>query len=459
MYYDPLVNLPRASILPVAVPRCAECGLDLFAADAECPRCTSPPGPAAAAGNADLHGLDPERRYRVLSTLGRGGMGVVYKVHDNQLDDDIALKVLDPLFGDEDDAVRRFKNELKVARRINHPNVARLYDLCTWRGRLALSQEFIPGEDLVAKLNDGPLALDRVVRYLRYLCSALTAAHSLGVVHRDLKPANILVDEGDRPRILDFGIAILAEAPLEESSESVFGTPWYMSPEQAYEPETIDHRSDIYSLAVVTFQLMTGRVPFPGDDPGQVFEAHLMEPPPPPSQFRPELPQACDEALLRGLAKRPAERYAEANDFYRAIAAALGQPVTAKTKAPSAERTRRVLIIDDDRLTRAIVGDMLRACGAVVSEAANGYEGVERALDQPPDLVLLDLMMPVLDGRETLRILKHNPKSAGIPVVMLTALEDPEEAMYSKELGAAAFLNKPVQEDVLELLLEKLVGV
>lgn len=395
-----------------------------------------------------------DARFEVRRTLGSGGMGIVYEVRDRQLDDIVALKVLDPQFGSVTEAVDRFKRELKIARRIHHPNVAQLYDLVLWRGRLAITQELILGRSLEAMLSQRHLAPQSVARQAHYLCSALYAAHQLGVVHQDLKPANIIVDSDGLPHVLDFGIARLAGTPSLDREDLVYGTPAYMSPEQAYEPSTVDARSDIYSLGVVLYRMATGRVPFEYGDPQELFAAHRSEMPAPPSSLVKDLPQSFDEVLLRCLEKRPSERYQTARDLSRALAGLWPEAV-----APRLKTGTTVLVIDDDRLTRRMVGDALRRRGVGVIEAENGFRGVELALSDKPDLVLLDLIMPVLDGREALRILKSNPAVADVPVVVMTGLEDTrEEAMLARDIGAVAFLNKPVQDDVLQILLEQYAG-
>jgi CheY-like chemotaxis protein len=437
------------------------CGLVIVASDAECPHCTGGTGEhhrhEAAVIPPPARGLEaprePDRRYEVLETIGRGGMGIVYKVRDLELDEVIAFKVLDPQFGRSAEAVERFKREIKIARRINHPSVARLYDLVAWRGQLAISMEFIEGrsvdEVLVA---DGPLPFDSVRRYLRYLCSGLQAAHRTGVVHRDLKPANILIDREDRAHVLDFGIAQLAGLASADAPGRVFGTAAYMSPEQAFSPDRVDRRSDIYSLGVVLYKMLTGQVPFPGPEPHEVFFDHLRKKPTPPSKLRDGMPGALEGLVLRCLEKDPEDRFQEAREVFAALER------TVEEKAPPPRPGGKVLVVDDDPLSRAVVTDVLRAHGHAVVEATNGYEAVQAALQERPDLVLLDLLMPVLDGREALRILKTTRATAGIPVVMLTSLTDPEEAMLSRETGAVAYLNKPVEGDVLAMVVDKHLG-
>jgi CheY-like chemotaxis protein len=449
---------------------CPVCGLDLVPGITACPRCggdpsrtwvgfsSAPPdaGAAAAAGAARSPpvDLDPDQRYQVIEALGRGSTGIVYKVRDRELDEIIVLKVLDPLYDKSAEVVDRFKRELKMARRINHPNVARLFDLVSWHGRLAISQELVDGESLEKVLARGPLPIDEVLHHLRYLASALDAAHNIGVVHRDLKPANIMIDAEGRPRILDFGLAV-APGQVEDATRGhVVGTPGYIAPEQVLHPGHVDHRSDLYSLGVILFRMVTGALPYPVPRTHEARLAQAGMSPPRPRELAPELPPAFDEVLLRALARDPERRYPTARALEDDLAARLARRRGPPVALPPGSRGR-VLLVDDDAAARGMLTHLLAVLGVAAIGAGDGAEGFDLAVAERPGLIFLDLNMPVCDGKEALRRLKADPRTAAVPVVMLTGSADPDDALFSRELGAAVFVNKPIALDVLELVIER----
>ena len=454
---------------------CLICGLALLREGIPCPRCGGDPDrtwvePAgvqelAAAALTPTPGLtlNPDERYEVLGTLGRGGMGIVYKVRDRELDEVVALKVLKSEFSRLERTVDRFKKELKLARRVNHPNVARMFDLFSWHGSLAISQEYIEGNDLAQILTCGPMGYKAVVGHLRYICSALQLAHDLGVVHRDLKPGNVRIDLRGRPRVLDFGLAALADEVSSERNEGhVLGTPFYMAPEQAFAPETVDHRADVYSLGVMLFQMITGQLPFPMTSPQEVLFAHKSQAPPRPTSVYPEVPRLLENVILKCLEKDPAKRFAKVRDVWTEARPLLGEtPTPVGTPVPRERGGRapgKVLVVDSQEKARAGLRKLLASRRLVSEEASDGYKGIEAALRERPALIVLDMDCPVLDGTEALRILKSNPQTSSIPVIMVSAEVDEEKAMLNKDMGAVAVLRKPVEDEVFGLLLEKYVG-
>src|SRR5438552_11905621 len=225
-------------------------------------------------------------RYDILSTLGKGGMGVVYRAHDRQLDEDVALKVLRPeVVKDDPTLLERFKQEIKLARRITHRNVLRTHDFGETAGTPYISMEYLEGVALKDLLrNKGALPLGVGLRIAKQMCQGLEAAHQQGVVHRDIKPQNVLIlpETGDL-KIMDFGIARVSEmkagAAGLTSTGTVMGTPDYMPPEQA-QGQPADFRSDIYSLGIVFYEIFTGHLPFSGDTVMAVVLAHIQRPAP-----------------------------------------------------------------------------------------------------------------------------------------------------------------------------------
>ncbi|HJS56575.1 MAG TPA: protein kinase [Vicinamibacteria bacterium] len=270
-------------------------------------------------------------RYEILSMLGKGGMGVVYKAHDRQLDDDVALKVLRPdVVKDDPTLLERFKQEIKLARKITHRCVLRTHDFGEADGTPYISMEFLEGVTLKDLLrNKGALPIGVGLRIAKQMCQGLDAAHRQGVVHRDVKPQNMLIlPETGELKIMDFGIARAATLKQGESglttAGTVMGTPDYMPPEQA-QGAAADFRSDIYSLGVVLFEVFTGRLPFGGDTAMKVVMAHIQQPAPAPRTLNPRLPVELEAVIVRCLAKSPDQRPEHVADVLKDLTAVSSQ--------------------------------------------------------------------------------------------------------------------------------------
>jgi serine/threonine protein kinase/Flp pilus assembly protein TadD len=254
-------------------------------------------------------------RYQVIEELGHGGMGRVYKVFDTDIKEKIALKLLRPEIALDKDTVERFSNELKLARKISHRNVCRMFDLGKAEGTTFITMEFVPGEDLKKFIRkSGQLGAGRAVSIAKQICEGLAEAHHLGVVHRDLKPQNIMVDEDGNARIMDFGIARSLRGKGITGAGVMIGTPEYMSPEQV-EGKDIDQRSDIYSLGVILFEMVTGHVPFEGDTPFTIGMKHKSERPRNPRELNSQLPEDLSRVILRCLEKDKVKRYQTAEEL------------------------------------------------------------------------------------------------------------------------------------------------
>jgi serine/threonine-protein kinase len=256
-------------------------------------------------------------RYEVQSVLGTGGMGVVLKAHDRQLDEVVALKMLkNEVFAQDPAALERFKQELKLARRITHRHVVRTYDYSELDNYYMISMEYVKGITLKQLVRQrGMLPLKIGLQVGKQICAALDAAHEKGVVHRDIKPQNILLESTGDVKIMDFGIARLEEMKGMTSTGTVMGTPDYMSPEQAQGME-LDHRTDIYSTGVVLFEVFCGRLPFQADSALAVLNKHIRENPPNPSGLNPQIPPQLEKILLKALAKNTAQRYQKISELY-----------------------------------------------------------------------------------------------------------------------------------------------
>ncbi len=258
-------------------------------------------------------------RYRICDELGRGGMGRVYKAMDREINEAVALKVLSPDISFDDKMMERFRNELKLARRISHKNVCRTYDLGNCQGTYFFTMEFIPGDNLKSIIRMmGPLSPARALAIAGQVCDGMAEAHRLGVVHRDLKTSNIMIDREGSARITDFGIALGAETKGLTDRGTLIGTPEYMAPEQI-EGKDVDHRADIYSLGIILFEMITGRVPFQGNTPLSVAMMQKTARPPDPRDLNVQTPEALSAVIAKCLEKDQAERYQR----IEALAAAL----------------------------------------------------------------------------------------------------------------------------------------
>jgi serine/threonine protein kinase/tetratricopeptide (TPR) repeat protein len=251
-------------------------------------------------------------RYEVIEELGEGGMGIVYKVFDRKIGEKVALKVLAPEIAGDEKTIERFRNELKLARTVSHRNVCRMYDLSEEEKTQFITMEYVPGENLKSLIKRiGQLSKTKAISIAKQVCEGLVEAHRLGVVHRDLKPQNIMVDSEGNARIMDFGIARSIRTKSVTETGMIIGTPEYMSPEQV-DGVDVDHRSDIYSLGVILFEMLTGRVPFQGDTPLSVILKHRSEKPPDPRKFDDQIPADISRLILKCMEKDKNKRYPSA---------------------------------------------------------------------------------------------------------------------------------------------------
>jgi serine/threonine protein kinase len=296
---------------------CASCGAENDDALAVCAGC----------GEHLLDRLRPGQliaaRYEILGELGRGGMGAVYRAYDRVLEEEVALKVLTETGANRSDARRRFRTEIKLARRVMHRNVCRIFEYGEEQGRRFISMELIQGTEL--KLHAGTMSPERAFAVAAQIADGLAAIHEVGVIHRDLKTSNIMLEPAGTVRLMDFGIAkhVEHEGVDATATGDIVGTPSYMSPEQA-RGEKLDFRSDIYSLGVVVYELFSGRVPFRGDSPLSVILKHIHDPPPLEGPAAPRLPPSVIPILACALAKPRNDRFQSAAEMGQALRAAAG---------------------------------------------------------------------------------------------------------------------------------------
>jgi serine/threonine protein kinase/tetratricopeptide (TPR) repeat protein len=254
-------------------------------------------------------------RYQVIEKLAKGGMGIVYKVYDKKINEKIALKLINVDTETDQETIKRFKNELKLARKISHRNVCRMYYLGEERGLNYITMEFVPGEDLKSSLiRMGPLGAAKAIFIAKQICEGLAEAHGLGVVHRDLKPQNIMVDRKGNARIMDFGIARSLRAEGITDTGVVIGTAEYMSPEQV-EGKEVDQRSDIYSLGVIMYEMATGKVPFEGNIALSIALKHTTEKPKNPREINDQIPEELSDVILKCMQKNKERRYQKVEEL------------------------------------------------------------------------------------------------------------------------------------------------
>jgi serine/threonine protein kinase/Tfp pilus assembly protein PilF len=254
-------------------------------------------------------------RYQIIDELGKGGMGRVYRVLDKKLNEEVALKLIKLKIAKDTKTVERFSNELKIARKIGHKNVARMFDMNEEKGTNYITMEYVRGEDLKKLIRKmGQLSIGQAIPIAMQICEGLGEAHRLGVVHRDLKPQNVMVDEDGEARIMDFGIARSVETKGITGAGVMIGTPEYMSPEQV-EGKEVDTRSDIYSLGVILYEMLTGHVPFEGDTPFTIGVKHKSEKPKNPKDINAQIPDDLSRLILKCLAKEKENRYQSAEEL------------------------------------------------------------------------------------------------------------------------------------------------
>jgi serine/threonine-protein kinase len=280
-------------------------------------------------------------RYRIERKLGAGGMADVYLAEDQELGRRVAIKILNSRHGNDDQFIERFRREAKNAAALNHPNIVSIYDRGEAEDTYYIAMEFLDGRTLKELIiGRGAAPINVAIEYARQILSALRFAHRHGIVHRDIKPHNVLVDGEGRVKVTDFGIARAGTSQMTETG-SIVGTAQYLSPEQAKGGE-VDPRSDLYSLGVVLYELLTGKTPFDGETPVEIAMKHLSATPKPPSKLRPDVPRELDMVVMRALAKNPDERYQSADEMEGDLErVARGARVSATTADTATQVLRR----------------------------------------------------------------------------------------------------------------------
>jgi serine/threonine protein kinase len=309
--------------------QCPKCQYENPDGTIYCGKCASPLKPSEEiaatetirAPQEDLtRGTSFANRYEVIEELGKGGMGSVYRVEDTKLNQDIALKIIKSEIASDKKTIERFRNELKIARMIAHRNVCKMYDLGEDKGVRYITMEYIPGEDLKSMIRMmGQLNVGKALSIVKQVCEGLAEAHRMGIVHRDLKPSNLMIDKSGNAKIMDFGIARTLESKGLTDAGVMIGTPEYMSPEQVERKEA-DQRSDIYSMGVILYEMVTGRVPFEGETPLSVVHKHKYEVPQEPKEVNAQIPDDLNRVIMKCLEKDKEKRFLDADEVRAELA-------------------------------------------------------------------------------------------------------------------------------------------
>ena len=275
--------------------------------------------------------------YRIIIQIGKGGMATVYKAYQPSVDRYVAIKVLPSRLAESKEFATRFQQEARIIAKLEHPHILPVFDYGESDGIAYFVMRYLEAGTLKEKMEAGrPLPLNEIDRIFNQLADALSYAHSHGIVHRDLKPANALIDSYGNIFLTDFGIAKLLESasPRLTQTDAIMGTPAYISPEQA-QAQPVDQRSDIYSLGIILYEMVTGRVPFVADTPLAIIFKHVSDPLPLPSSIKPDIPASIEQVILKALAKDPRDRFSTAAEFAAAWKRALEEKEPAR-RAPGA---------------------------------------------------------------------------------------------------------------------------
>jgi serine/threonine protein kinase len=358
-------------------------------------------------------------------------MGTVYRVHDYELEEVVALKVMNPLQEEGDRMLARFKRETKLARRLVHKNICRIFDFGTDGPLKFVTMELISGHELNALMQKGmiPEFPDKITLFHGVL-SGLEEAHREGIIHRDLKPENILIRRGFHPVIMDFGIAREIHMSRLTYTGQIFGTPLYMSPEQ-FLGHPLDQRTDIYSLGVIVYELFTGETPFQGTTPFTVAMGHLKEPPQSPRVLAGEIPPNLEHIILRMLEKTPQARYPSVRQIKEELE-------LVPTTPPAT-----VLIAEQDQTLRLALTRCLNRLGYHVLQADSGPQALELSLLHLPNLICLNLRIPQMEGLRVAEMLREHPSTQKIPLFLLLGLNDQQYITYGRQLGIRDYFVTP----------------
>jgi response regulator RpfG family c-di-GMP phosphodiesterase len=405
--------------------------------------------------------------YRVLERLGSGGMGIVFRAEHMRLRRQVAIKVLHPTHAEHADLLTRFYREIRAVAKLQHPNVVGAVDVGEMPSpdghSLTLHyfvMEYVPGSDLEQLVkNQGRLSVVEACDVAHQVASALAEAHRHGLVHRDVKPSNIQVTPGGQAKLLDFGLARVACERMT-SPGIPLGSVYYMAPEQVRDASTVDIRADIYALGGTLFWCLTGRPMFPARASAvDVLAMRATHPPPAIEPERTDVPAGLRGVLNRMLAPRPEDRFQTPEEVMEALLpylnpglrdqlppgypTGLPRPLPGDGAARGASRAHQVLIVDDDELVRDFCKSLLQSEAIHCDEAHDGVQALEAVGGKRYDLLLLDIDMPRMNGREVLKRLREQPPSAHLKVIMFSGRATCDEMAELLLAGADDYVGKP----------------
>lgn len=397
-------------------------------------------------------------KYRVLELLGEGGMGMVVRAHDIQLQRDVALKLIHPRCIADEQVRQRFLAEARILARIRNTSVVEVYAFGEYHEAPFFVMELVPGRSLdawLAQCQGHPLAIDEAVGILDQVCRGVAAMHRAGAVHHDLKPSNILIGPAFRVAVADLGLAWMVDKE-SEAARPVAGTPAYMAPEIASGhavSAALAARADVYALGVIAFELLTGRLPFDGEDVITVLWDHIATPPPRPSDINPGLTSAFDEVILGALSKDPATRVGDALALRDGLLAARARLHTSHTDT-------HILIVDDDPEFAAWARDVLdlELPGSEITIAGDGAAALSVLARRPAALVITDLQMPIMNGIELTAALRGQEATRHVPIVVVTGVGGASDWKVLRHIGADGFLVKPTEPASMCALIRRLLG-
>ena len=388
-------------------------------------------------------------RYKLLSQLGRGSMGVVYLAEHIRMRRRAALKLLPAKFVEDPQRLDLFYRESEATAALDHPNIVRAYDVDNEGETYYLVMEYVDGinfDQLIA--HDGPLHYSAAAEYIRQAADGLAHAHERGIIHCDIKPANLMLDSSQRVKILDMGLSHWEEVEASPTlGRAVLrGTPSFIAPELIGGQGTVEVWSDIYSLGCTFYYLMTGRPPFTAGSVAEIIRKHVHEPPPRLTDALDEGPPEIEEIYQRMVAKRPEDRFSSIRDVCDALdhwqQNALG-PGTADDDSPKGAQPgerREVLVAEDDEVTRQMLVMQLKKAGFHVRSASDGQEAMG-IMDSQVTVCLFDLNMPRATGMDCLRYV--HSRFPETPVIILTASGEIQDAIAAMRDGAFDYLTKP----------------
>lgn len=420
-------------------------------------------------------GTKLNNRYEVRAHLGDGSTATVYQAFDGLLGRDVALKVLLPHV--RETTAQRFFQEAKAAAHLNHPNIMSIFDIGEDDGRHFLVVEFVEGDSLTHYIPSSP---EVVVELGTQIAIALDYAHNNDIIHRDIKPANIKVTPQGQVKIMDLGLARPSTGKRVTAPGMVIGTPAYISPEQA-QGHNLDSRTDLYSLGIVLYEMVTGELPFDADDITALLLQHVQQQPPSPSKVVSTIPVALETVILKLLEKNPNRRFQSMETLARALRATI--PTTAEldpaktdvaeqrpewAKTIQTDRLRdasargrdamvRIVLVDDHTILRKTLASFIETHERyiIVGEGADGNEALDVTLEAKPDMLILDLNMPNKSGLEVLPMIKR--QAPDVKVLVLTGRDDDAYIVRALRAGANGYILKSASEEELFEAMRKVI--